>query len=130
VICHGVFAWVPRPVQDRILALTAAVLRPQGLAFVSYNVYPGWRMRELVRDMMLFHTRGSTGEDRIASARALLDFVTTAVAEQATERDPYALLLERELASIRSMSDAYLAHEHLEADNAPLYFHEFCERLG
>lgn len=130
VICHGVFAWVPRPVQDRILALTAAVLRPDGLAFISYNVYPGWRMRELVRDMMLFHTRRTAGLDRIAEARALVDFIAAAVAEQASDRDPYALLLDRELQSIRGMADSYLAHEHLERDNLPLYFHEFCERLG
>ncbi len=130
VICHGVFAWVPRPVQDRILALTAAVLRPQGLAFISYNLYPGWHMRETVRHMMLFHTRERRGDARVAEARGLLEFVARAVGERASDRDPYALLLARELEAIGAMSDAYLEHEHLERDNAPLYFHEFCERLG
>lgn len=130
VICHGVFSWVPRPVQDRILALTAALLRPQGLAFISYNVYPGWRMREAVREMMLFHTRERSGERRIDEARALVDFLAAAAAERASERDPYALLLARELQIVRAMSDNYLAHEHLERHHSPLYFHEFCQRLG
>jgi len=131
VICHGVFSWVPRPVQDRILALASAVLRPQGLAYISYNVYPGWHMRDMVRHMMRFHARRQTSEDqRVTQARALVDFVAGAVAERATEHDPYAMLLQRELATVRAMSDTYLTHEHLERDNTPLYFHEFCDRLA
>lgn len=130
VICHGVFSWVPREVQDRILALTAAVLRPRGLAFVSYNVYPGWHMRELVRHMMVFHQQRFTEPGKqVEQARALLDFVAGAAARRAAANDPHALLLGKELDSIRAMPDAYLFHEHLERDNTPLYFHEFVERL-
>lgn len=130
VICHGVFSWVPREVQDRILALTAAVLRPRGLAFVSYNVYPGWHMRELVRHMMVFHQRRfSEPGKQLEQARALLDFVASSVQRRAAANDPYALLLGKELDSIRAMPDAYLFHEHLERDNTPIYFHEFVERL-
>jgi SAM-dependent methyltransferase len=130
VICHGVFSWVPREVQDRILALTAAVLRPNGLAFVSYNVYPGWHMRELVRHMMVFHQRRFAEPGKqLEQARALLDFVAGAVQRRASADDPHALLLGKELDSIRSMPDAYLFHEHLERDNTPIYFHEFVERL-
>lgn len=130
IICHGVFSWVPREVQDRILALTAAVLRPRGLAFISYNVYPGWHMRELVRHMMVFHQRRFAEPGKqLEQARALLDFVAGAVQRRAAANDPHALLLGKELDSIRSMPDAYLFHEHLERDNTPIYFHEFVERL-
>jgi SAM-dependent methyltransferase len=131
VICHGVFSWVPREVQDRILALTASVLRPRGLAFVSYNVYPGWHMRELVRHMMLFQQRRFAEPGKqLEQARALLDFVADAVQRRASANDPYALLLGKELDNIRGMPDAYLFHEHLERDNTPIYFHEFVERLN
>jgi methyltransferase-like protein len=130
VICHGVFSWVPREVQDRILALTAAVLRPRGLAFISYNVYPGWHMRELVRHMMVFHQRRFAEPGKqLEQARALLDFVAGAVQRRAAADDPHSLLLGKELDSIRAMPDAYLFHEHLERDNNPLYFYEFVERL-
>jgi methyltransferase-like protein len=130
VICHGVFSWVPREVQDRILALTAAVLRPNGLAFVSYNVYPGWHMRELVRHMMVFHKRRFTEPgQQLEQARALLDFVGGAVQRRAADNDPHALLLGKELDTVRSMPDAYVFHEYLERDNTPLYFHEFVDRL-
>lgn len=132
VICHGVFAWVPRPVQDRILELMAALLRPRGLAFISYNVYPGWHMREMVRRMMLFHVRRfDTPQKQIEQARAFVDFVASSVKRDSSDNpvDPYALQLQRELETIKAMSDTYLFHEHLESDNSPLYFHEFIERL-
>jgi SAM-dependent methyltransferase len=130
VICHGVFAWVPREVQDRILALTAAVLRPRGLAFVSYNVYPGWHMRETVRRMMLFHRRRFDDPvEAIKQTRALVDFLATTVERRAGADDPYAKLLGRELEIIRRASDPYIFHEYLERDNSPLYFHEFIARL-
>jgi len=40
------------------MALVQASLRPQGVAYVSYNALPGCRIREMFRDMMLFHVRG------------------------------------------------------------------------
>src|SRR5690606_12966976 len=55
VVCHGVYSWVPRSVQDRILEICAANLAPQGVAYISYNTYPGWHLRESVRHMMRWH---------------------------------------------------------------------------
>ncbi len=55
IISHGVYSWVPEEVQDRILTISSRNLAPQGIAYISYNTYPGWHMRGMVRDMMLFH---------------------------------------------------------------------------
>src|SRR5258706_9216254 len=41
ILAHGFYAWVPPPVQDRILAICGAALAPEGVAFVSYNALPG-----------------------------------------------------------------------------------------
>ncbi len=38
----GVYSWVPGSVQDRILAICARHLVPEGIGYVSYNTYPGW----------------------------------------------------------------------------------------
>ena len=57
IICHGTFSWVERDVQDKILEICSTNLTPDGLAYISYNTYPGWHFRGLVRDMMCFHTR-------------------------------------------------------------------------
>src|SRR5262249_13699905 len=57
ILCHGVSSWVPAPVQDRILHICSANLAPAGVAYVSYNTYPGWHLSGMIRDMMCYHAR-------------------------------------------------------------------------
>ncbi len=126
ILCHGVFSWVPPAVQDAILNVCANHLTPNGVAYVSYNTYPGWHMRGMIRDMMRYHAlRFDTPERRIGQARALLDFLAQ-TAKQDT--GAYAVLLRSELEFMRNQSDHYLYHEQLEEVNDPLYFHQFAAR--
>jgi methyltransferase-like protein/SAM-dependent methyltransferase len=128
VLCHGVFSWVPPHVQDRILEICAQNLAPQGIAFISYNTYPGWHVREAVRHMMRFHVaQFPDARKRTEQAGALVDFLASSVAD---EHDLYAMVLRRELDILARTSPDYLFHEHLEEHNAPCYFHQFAERLG
>jgi SAM-dependent methyltransferase len=55
IICHGTYSWVPAEVQEKILEISARNLAPDGVACISYNTYPGWRLRGLTRDMMCYH---------------------------------------------------------------------------
>src|SRR5262245_14549100 len=55
ILCHGVFSWVPDVVREKILDICSKHLTPNGVAYVSYNTYPGWHMRGMIRDMMRFH---------------------------------------------------------------------------
>ena len=127
VISHGVFSWVPHEVQDKILGLCSRQLAPNGVAYISYNTYPGWHLRGMIRDMMRFHAQHfDRTEQRVQQARALLDFL----AENTREEDPYGLALRKELELIRKADDSYLLHEHLEDVNEPLYFHEFAARAA
>ena len=41
IFAHGLYSWIPADVRDRLLAVCRERLAPQGVAFVSYNVYPG-----------------------------------------------------------------------------------------
>jgi SAM-dependent methyltransferase len=128
VICHGVFSWVPREVQEKVFEVCARRLAPNGVAYVSYNTYPGWHLRGMVRDMLRYHAlRFDTPAERIAQARALLDFLA-----QSTRQDAgaYGVLLRAELEVLRDQSDHYLYHEQLEEVNEPLYFHEFASRAS
>lgn len=126
ILCHGVYSWVPDRVQTRILEICARSLTENGIAYVSYNTYPGWHMREMIRRMMLYHSRQfEHPQERIEQARAVIDFMARAVP---TENNYYGQLLRSELDLIRHSKDSYLFHEHLEEINAPVYFHEFAER--
>jgi methyltransferase-like protein/2-polyprenyl-3-methyl-5-hydroxy-6-metoxy-1,4-benzoquinol methylase len=126
IICHGVYSWVPAPVRDHILAVCAHRLAANGVAFISYNTYPGWHLRGVVRDLLIHHTRSCLEpEERVRRARDLLALLHTAIQ---TQRGAYAQLLEAELELLRCCGDSYLFHEHLEEVNEPTYFHEFMER--
>jgi methyltransferase-like protein/ubiquinone/menaquinone biosynthesis C-methylase UbiE len=125
VICHGVYSWVPDEVQEAILSACRTVLVPTGVAYLSYNVYPGWKAKEVVRDAMLLSAgRRSTPQEKASSARATVDFL-----EEVALPDT---VLARALADYRAASgeagDYYLLHEELEAFNTPCYFREMLER--
>ena len=49
IVAHGVYSWVPAAVRDGMLRLCQERLRPQGIAYISYNTYPGCHLREMVR---------------------------------------------------------------------------------
>ena len=128
IISHGVFSWVPPRVQAKMLEICQRHLSPNGVAYISYNTYPGWHIRGIVRDMMLY--RGMQFADpaaRLAQAKALVGFVAQATKGGDT---PYTRLLQGELNSMTHMEDYYLHHDHLEEHNEPVYFHEFARRLA
>lgn len=126
VICHGVYSWVDRETQQRILRLCRERLTERGVAYVSYNTYPGWHMKGMLRDMMKFHARRfAEPAQQIVQSRALLEILAKTVPVQ---DNPYGLLLKREAEELRRSSDGYVFHEHLEENNDPCYFHEFATR--
>ncbi len=128
IIVHGVFSWVPDPVQDKILQICDECLNPNGVAYISYNTYPGWHYRGMIRDMMLYHTEPlKEPAAKAQQARALLDFLSTSVP---TENHAFGIMLKNELDMLRQQKDYYLLHDYLEEANTPLYFHQFAEKAG
>lgn len=126
IICHGVFSWVSTEVQEAIFKIAARQLNPQGIAYISYNTYPGWHMRGLVREMMRYHAVNyATDSIRTRQARSLLDFLAGSVP---ADGGAYSALLRQEVEILRHQPDHYLFHEHLEEINVPLFFHQFVER--
>jgi methyltransferase-like protein len=122
IVCHGIYSWVPERIREKVLAICNANLAPQGVAYVSYNTYPGWRIRGMIRDMMLYHSaNASDARAKVQQARALLHFL----AQGAPADTPYGQILKQELETIGKEQDAYLFHDHLEDTNEPVYFHQF-----
>jgi len=129
ILCHGVFSWVTPDVQEKIFEICRAHLAPNGVAYISYNTYPGWHLREVVRDMVVFHTRHVTDpEERTARAFELVQFL----AETSAGGDAHALVMRtaREHFEEFRQRPTYLAHEYLERTNTPTYFHEFAARAA
>jgi methyltransferase-like protein/SAM-dependent methyltransferase len=128
ILCHGVFSWVPAAVQDKILGICKGNLAPNGIAYVSYNTYPGWHMHRMIREVLCYHARRYTEPaQRVGQARAFLDFLAGAVPQ---ENNPYGMLLKNDLEFLRQRADWYFFHEFLEEVNEPIYFHQFAERAA
>jgi methyltransferase-like protein/SAM-dependent methyltransferase len=125
IICHGVYSWVEDRIKDKILSISSQNLAPQGIAYVSYNTYPGWHMREMIRNMMRYHIdQFSDTPKRIDQARALIDFLSKSVSSDSY----YGSMLKNEFELIEKVRDWYLFHDHLSEVNTPLYFHQFIEQ--
>ena len=124
IVSHGVYSWVPAPVREKILALSRDHLAANGVAFVSYNTLPGWHMRGMIRDMMMYHSAPFPGAVlKVQQARGLIDFL----AQVAPTNSPFSMTLRQEVDAIKNEPDAYLYHEHLEENNDAFYFHQFAD---
>ena len=128
IIAHGLYSWVSDEVQEKILRICLENLSPTGVAYVSYNTYPGWHFRGMIRDMMRYHTAQlREPKIRAAQARALLDFLAQSVP---TQQNAYGIMLKNEVDALRQQPDSYLLHDHLEEANEPIYFYQFIERAA
>ena len=109
IFAHGLYSWIPADVRDRLLAVCRERLAPEGVAFVSYNVYPGRYPRQMIREILLYHTRGlEDPAERIAEARRLLE-----------------QLDHPEAKSLMEQGDDSLFHDDLAPINDPVWFREF-----
>ncbi len=123
VIAHGVYSWVPPAVRAALLRVIRERMRPQGLAFVSYNAMPGDHIRGVVRQMMKMHTADIQDPRRkLEQARALLNMLARAPAEAG---DVYRPLLQSEVGRALQSSDDLLFHDDLAEISQPFFFTEF-----
>ena len=126
IVAHGLYSWVPRAVQDRVLEVCCRQLAKDGIAYVSYNTLPGWHARAGLRDMLLAYCdKAARASVRLAQARALFDLLEPALRLQATAE---AQGLLAEIGYLRRAPPAYVYHEYREETNEPLWFTEFMAR--
>jgi ubiquinone/menaquinone biosynthesis C-methylase UbiE len=108
VVAHGVCSWVPLPARRALLRATARALAPGGVAYVSFNVLPGWYERLAARDWLRF----DGAADAAASLRWLRDQVSP---ELAAYRAQLAQVARR----LGETDPAYATHEYGAAEHHP-----------
>ncbi len=127
IIVHGIWSWVPDAVKDKIFSICRNNLTEHGIAYISYNVYPGWKRQEQLREIMQFSGRDVLEEPLEARTRKGLDALK-ALAE----------ILENDkglggggklpaMQKILNHNFYYIAHEYMEAFNDPIYVNGFIE---
>jgi SAM-dependent methyltransferase len=127
IIAHGVYSWIPADVRDALMALIGRHLAPQGVAFVSYNTYPGCHLRQMVWEMLKFHTAElADAQARVSEAQALIGLIAHGNAQP----DEYTQPLVVEAQRIEDRLPALLFHDDLSPINDPVYFHQFAEHAS
>jgi SAM-dependent methyltransferase len=126
IIAHGVYSWISPALRGALLECCRRCLAPHGIAFVSYNAYPGSYLRDMARDILEFHLRGVTEPaQRLARARELMETIASIESPS-----PYARVLREHLQRMLAASDALLYHDDLAPVSTPFYFHEFVEHAA
>lgn len=127
IIVHGIYSWVPEDVRRAILATCRERLSENGIALISYNCLPGWRLRGALRDMMLMHTsRFADVGTKVTQSKALMKYLAEACGGQGA----WGQYLKQESETILGADDSYLAHDYLEIHNHALYFRDFLKEAS
>lgn len=124
IIAHGLWSWVPEAIQAHVMRILTENLQDDGLAYVSFNTYPGWKGAEVLRDAMRWHSRKlSDPLERVARAREMLPFFE----HHLCRHNPQRQLLQSIVQRVPTGEDQayYLAHEYLELYNNPIYVADF-----
>jgi SAM-dependent methyltransferase len=128
IVLHGVLSWVDDATRDALLAFAAAALKSEGLFYVSYNTFPGWSVRGLVRDFLCAQT--NTRDGLRARAQAARHAAAQLAQVLGASDHPYSQLMAREFAFVRDSKDSYVAHEFLADTNRAYWQSEFRALLG
>jgi SAM-dependent methyltransferase len=123
ILAHGVYSWIPPRARGALLDCCRQRLNPHGIAYVSYNAYPGSYLRDMTRDMLLYHLRDvADPQQRLEGAHALMRTVI-----EIETPSPYAQALREQIERMLRYSDALLFHDDLAEISTPFYFHEFID---
>jgi methyltransferase-like protein len=123
IIAHGVYSWVPQRVRHHLLKLASGLLAPAGLFYVSYNALPGWRMRGMLRDVLVYGDRkAEKPEARVAAARDALARLRAAIEGSDALSSQY---LREEIAHLEGTHPSYLLFEYLAETSQAFLFSDF-----
>jgi len=129
VICHGVYSWVDEATGQALLEAIRARLAPMGVAYISYNTYPGWHMVDMVRRLMTLHTADAPDEDsRLDQSAQITRWLLRR--SRVNSNDWRGPALEHELQNLKEAGRSLILHDYLAPFNRPLYLVDFLERAG
>ena len=132
IIAHGVYSWVDDGVKEALLRLIDEHLAEDGIAYVSYNTYPGWHTMEEVRQLMMFSNRDKTQfnhKEKVLHGKTIGSIVGSQILKYDNLKERNSKFLGA-LRSVMQKDEYYVGHDHLEPNNDPVYFYQFNDHLA
>lgn len=131
VVMHGVWSWVSEDNRAVIVDFLRRKLAVGGVAYLSYNVQPGFAALGPLHPLLFNHAAalGRGGEALPARLDAALAFAERVLALSPAFAAAHPQLPEQ-LRAIRREDQRYLAHEYLNANWTPTSFTRVAESLS
>ena len=132
IIAHGVYSWVDDGVKEALLRLIDEHLAEDGIAYISYNTYPGWHTMDEVRQLMMFSNRDKTQfnhKEKVLHGKTIGSIVGSQILKYDNLKERNSKFLGA-LRSVMQKDEYYVGHDHLEPNNDPVYFYQFNDHLG
>ena len=132
IIAHGVYSWVDDSVKDALLRLIDEHLAEDGIAYISYNTYPGWHTMDEVRQLMMFSNRDKAQfnhKEKVLHGKTVGSIVGSQILKYDNLKERNSKFLGA-LRSVMQKDEYYVGHDHLEPNNDPVYFYQFNDHLG
>lgn len=121
IVAHGLWSWIDDDARRAILAICARHLAPSGVAYISYNALPGCHLRQMLREMALFHGREATTPGALAdAAQDLAGFLRAAAPDGEVPGG-----LAEDVARFQQRAPWLLLHDDLAEHFQPFYVTDF-----
>jgi SAM-dependent methyltransferase len=128
IALHGVYSWVTAENRVAILRLLDRLLKPGGMAFVSYNCLPGWAALIPLQRFVAGHVAQSTGDPKLRVIAAL-----QAAQQMAADKAQFFTntpSLKPAIEQALRQNHAYLVHEYLNEGSEPRFHADVAREMA
>lgn len=128
IVLHGVYSWVDARARQDIRAVLAALLKDDGLVYVSYNCMPAWASELPLRKLLVelaASVEGDSAQRTEAALQGLLQLNTGKLQYLAAHPAAAAAL-----AAYQRADRNYLVHELMNPSWEPFYSIDVADELA
>lgn len=125
---HGVYSWISEENRQHIADFIQTRLKPGGMAYISYNVMPGWAPLMPLRQMMVHAAEGIAGPTGQRVKKAI-EITKNLLATNPFYAKANPSILEA-FKSIETKDANYVAHEYFNEHWTPFYFSQIARQLS
>ncbi|MDB5475958.1 MAG: hypothetical protein JWP49_1469 [Phenylobacterium sp.] len=119
IALHGVYSWVSPENRGVIVRILDRLLKPGGMAYVSYNCMPGWAPLIPLRRFLLEYVARTPGDPQVVVLEALR--AALQMIEDGGRFFETAPTIKPAIERALKQDPSYLVHEHLNAHFNPLF---------
>jgi SAM-dependent methyltransferase len=128
VVLHGVYSWVDAETRAAVRQVLQALLKPGGLAYVSYNCLPGWAAEAPLRKLLVEFAAGAAGDTAQRTAAALDALTNFSRAKPRYFKSNASALTAIE--AYHKRDTEYIVHEFMNAAWEPFYSVDVADELA